>query len=227
MGNSDLINEEMVSIFDELDSESAPAAVSAPADPAASPAPTAPGSSVDPISLPESAPGDELDSAALVSQQVADFIPLNRRRVGGDPALSPDETVRWLELRERLEYAFGSESPPLDASNRLAFRVSTQLKVRMPGAGESLATLRNLSQNGGFIEVMEPPAPGTSLALEIEIGGGKVLSVDAGVKWSRDIGNMDGPAGAGVEFTAIEDSDVAILERVVEQLLLAAAKQVG
>jgi hypothetical protein len=219
MGNSDLISEEMVSIFDELDSPAAPAAAAAPAVPT---------SSVDPITLPEASPGDDSETANSISQQIADFMPLNRRRVRGNPALSPAEMERWNELRERLEYAFGSASPPLAASNRLAFRVSTQLKVRLSGGGESLAKLRNLSQNGGFIEVEEPPAPGTSLSIEIEAGnGGPVLNIEACVKWSREIGNMDGPAGAGVEFTAIEDSDVALLERVVEQLLAAAAKKLG
>jgi hypothetical protein len=222
MGNSDSISDELGSIFDELDSGSAPPAAQAAAAGAAR------ASSVDPISLPESSPGDGPDSASSISLQVAEFIPLNRRRVRGNPALSPAETERWLELRELLQYAFGSTSPPLGASNRLAFRVSTQLKVRLSGGEQSLATLLNLSQNGGFIEVMQPPAPGTSLALEIETGdGGPVLNLDACVKWSREIGNMDGPAGAGVEFTAIEDSDLALLESAVEQSLAAAVRKLG
>ena len=218
MGDSDSISEEMSSIFDELDSARSPAAGSAP---------VAPTSSVDPISLPEASP-DEPEAASSISRQVAEFIPLNRRRARGNPALSPAEAQRWIDLREQLDYALGSVSPPLGASERHAFRVSTQLKVRLSGGGESPGTLLNVSQRGGFIEVTQPPAPGTSLALEIETGdGGPVLNVDACVRWSREIGNMDGPAGMGVEFTAIEDGDVAVLEGVVERSLAAATKNLG
>ena len=221
MGNSDLISEEMGSIFEELDS----AGASAPASVAGEPASKA--SSVDPIVLPEVA-GDGQDSANSIAQQVAEFTPLNRRRVRGNPELEAAELARWTDLRELLDYAFGSVSPPLGAANRLAFRVSSQLKARLSAAGESIATVSNLSEKGGFIEIEAPPAPGTSLSLEIETGGGgPVVNVDASVKWSREIGNMDGPAGAGVEFTAIEDRDIALLERIVEQLLVLAAKKAG
>jgi len=217
MGNSDLISEEMGSIFEELDS----AGASVAAEPASK------GSSVDPIVLPEVA-GDGQDPANSIAQQVAEFTPLNRRRVRGNPELEAAELARWTELRELLEYAFGSVSPPLGAANRLAFRVSSQLKARLSAAGESIATVSNLSEKGGFIEIEAPPAPGTSLSLEIETGGsGPVVNVEACVKWSREIGNMDGPAGAGVEFTAIEDRDIALLERIVEQLLVLAAKKAG
>ena len=215
MGDSDSISDEMGSIFDELDSGIAPVADSAP---------VATTSSVDPISLPESSP--EGEAAFTISQQVAEFIPLNRRRARSDPALAPAEMERWLELREQLEYAFGSGIAPLGGSKRHAFRVSSELKVRLSGARESLATLLNLSENGGFIEVAQPLAPGTSLVLEIDSGdGGPVLNVDGRVRWSREIGNMDGPAGVGVEFTAIEDSDGELLQGIVERSLAAVAKK--
>jgi hypothetical protein len=221
MGNSDSISEEMGSIFEELDSAGASAPASVAAEPASK------GSSVDPIVLPEVA-GDGQDPANSIAQQVAEFTPLNRRRVRGNPELDAAELARWTELRELLDYAFGSLSPPLGATNRFAFRVSSQLKARLSGAGESIATVSNLSEKGGFIEIEAPPAPGTSLSLEIETGGsGPVVNVEACVKWSREIGNMDGPAGAGVEFTAIEDRDIALLERIVEQLLVLAAKKAG
>jgi len=217
LGNSDSISDEMGSIFDQLDSAEA----SAPASVAAELASKA--SSVDPIVLPEVA-SDGQDPADSIAQQVAEFTPLNRRRVRGNPEFEPAELARWTELRELLDYAFGSLSPPLGAANRLAFRVSSQLKVRLSG----IATVSNLSEKGGFIEIEAPPAPGTSLSLEIETGGsGPVLNVEACVKWNREIGNMDGPAGAGVEFTAIEDRDIALLERIVEQLLVLAAKKAG
>lgn len=217
MGESDSISDELGSIFDELDSGPAPAAVAAP---------VSTGSSVDPISLPESSPDGE--AVRSISQQVAEFMPLDRRRARGGPALDAGEMQRWSELREQLEYAFGSVSPPLGGSQRRAFRISTRLKLRLTGVPESLAALRNISSNGAFIELEQPVAAGTTLGLEIETGdGGPPLNVDACVRWSREIANMDGPAGMGVEFTAIEDADVARLESVVEQSIAVAVEQLG
>jgi Tfp pilus assembly protein PilZ len=84
--------------------------------------------------------------------------------------------------------------------------------------------LRDVSDCGAFIEIAQPVAAGTALSLEIESAdGGPVLCVEASVIWSREIGNMDGPAGIGVEFTGIEDSDAAILEGILERSLAVVA----
>ena len=38
-----------------------------------------------------------------LSSLVSEFLPLNRRRLHGDPPLGLRELERWMELRERLE----------------------------------------------------------------------------------------------------------------------------
>jgi uncharacterized protein (TIGR02266 family) len=151
---------------------------------------------------------------------VAEFLPLNRRRVRGNPPLSVAELERWMELRELLEYEFGAANPPLAGSRRRQLRVPTHLKVRTSGSGDAVSSLRDISEGGAFIETSEMLDPGTPLKLEIDPGEGEPpLRLDAVVKWSREIGNMDGPAGAGVEFENIEDGDFAALEGIVDRAL--------
>ena len=44
------------------------------------------------------------------------------------------------------------------------------------------------------------------------------------MRWGREIGNMDGPAGVGVEFENVEDGDFAVLERIVDRALGSAGR---
>jgi uncharacterized protein (TIGR02266 family) len=156
---------------------------------------------------------------------VKEFVPLNRRRVRGDPPLSVGELERWAELRELLEYQFGSSNPPLAGSRRRQLRVPTHLKVRASGGGEAVSNLHDVSEGGAFIETSEILEPGTLLKLEIDPGNGEPpVELDAVVRWGREIGNMDGPAGVGVEFENVEDGDFAVLERIVDRALDSAGR---
>lgn len=159
--------------------------------------------------------------AALVSE----YAPLNRRRSSGNPRLSPAETERWEELREHLEYHFSLSNPPLGATKRRVLRIPTDLKVRFRDSisGDAVAVLQNLSECGAFVESTQRLAPGGTIDLEIDAGGGEPpLILTAVVRWERELPNMDGPAGAGVEFENLEDGDYAVLERMVESQLAAA-----
>lgn len=172
-------------------------------------------------SIVEELESSEPDLPALV----AEFVPLNRRRVRGNPPLSVAELERWAELRELLEYQFGSSNPPLAGSQRSALRVPTHLKVNTSGPGDSVSNLHDVSEGGAFVETSEPLVPGTPLKLEIDPGDGKPpLQVDAVVRWNREIANMDGPAGVGVEFQNLEDDDFAILESIVDRALEAVGR---
>jgi uncharacterized protein (TIGR02266 family) len=164
---------------------------------------------------------EELESSTLnLPALVAEFVPLNRRRVHGDPPLSVAELERWMELRELLEYEFGSANPPLGGTRRRQLRVPTHLKVRTAGRGDAVSNLCDVSEGGAFIETSEMLAPGTPLKLEIDPGNGEPpLQLDAVVKWGREISNMDGSAGVGVEFENIEDGDFAVLEAIVDRAL--------
>jgi uncharacterized protein (TIGR02266 family) len=190
------------SIFEELESLVAEAESSAPDPPG-------------PVAEPELA-----SSAAALPTLVAEFVPLNRRRVRGDPPLAVAELERWMELRELLEYTFGSGNPPLAGSRRRQLRVPSHLKVRTRGRGDSVANLHDISAGGAFIETSEVLDPGTPLKLEIDPGDGEAsLQLDAMVRWGRDIANMDGPAGVGVEFQDIDDDVFDAIERLVERAL--------
>lgn len=160
------------------------------------------------------------------SALVAEYVPLNRRRTRGGPPLSVSELERWSELREFLEYQFGSANPPLGGSRRRHLRVPVQLKVRTSIAGVEVASLRDLSEGGAFIESAAPVDPETALRLEIDPGSGAApLQLAAVVRWVRDIPNMDGPAGLGIEFSDVEDGDFAALSQLVESALLAAGRE--
>jgi uncharacterized protein (TIGR02266 family) len=162
-------------------------------------------------------------SKPALTALVAEFVPLNRRRVRGDPPLSVGELERWMELRELLEYEFGNANPPLAGSRRRQLRVPSHLKVRTSGAAEAVSNMRDVSEGGAFIETSEILEPGTPLRLEIDPGNGEPsLQLDAVVRWGREIGNMDGPAGVGVEFENVEDEDFAAIERIVDRALDAA-----
>jgi uncharacterized protein (TIGR02266 family) len=162
----------------------------------------------------------ELSTRSDLPALVAEFVPLNRRRVCGEPPLSVAEIERWVELREWLEYELGSSNPPLAGTHRRTLRVPTHLKVRTAGRGEAVSNLRNVSEGGAFVEMAEPLEPGTPLALEIDPGNGESpLRLGAVVRWNREIGNMDGPAGVGIEFQNVEDGDFAALERLVDHVL--------
>ena len=167
-------------------------------------------------------PEPELPPRSDLPALVAEFVPLNRRRVRGDPPLSLAEIGRWEDLRERLEYELGSSSPPLAGSHRRTLRVPTDLKVCTAGRAEAVSNLLNVCEGGAFIETAEMLEPGTRLALEIDPGNGESpLRLDAVVKWGREISNMDGPAGVGIEFQNLEDGDFAALERLVDHVLAA------
>jgi len=157
---------------------------------------------------------------------VAEFLDLDRRRVHGDPELDPAEDQRLAEVRELLEYEFGSTAPPLVGTRRSSLRVPAQLKVHTDAAAGSLANLCSLSRGGAFIEVDDPPAPGTRMELAIERGeAAPPLRLAATVRWAREIANMDGPAGVGVEFVEVEDDDFIALEKLVSRELHALARR--
>jgi len=165
-------------------------------------------------------------SSSELPALVAEFVPLNRRRTQGAPPLSVPELERWTELREFLEYHFGSANPPLGGTRRRSLRVPTQLKVRTSIGGGETASLHDLSEAGAFVESARPLDPDTPLRLEIDPGSGATpLRLAAVVKWVRELPNMDGPAGMGIEFADVEDGDFAALTELVESALVAAGRR--
>jgi len=171
---------------------------------------------------------DDLDPAyaagSALAAKVAEYLPLDRRRVSGDPPLTPAEDEHRRELREWFEYEFGVGSPPLAGSQRRSLRVPSALKVRVSGARSSDARLANLSSDGAFLETTDAVAPGNRLDLVIESDDGPPIAVAAEVKWFREIANMDGPCGAGVAFADLDDDSFLALEIQVHRILEALAR---
>ncbi|MGH0028507.1 MAG: PilZ domain-containing protein [Myxococcota bacterium] len=154
-----------------------------------------------------------------IAELVFEFVPLNRRRVQGDPPLSVLELERWSELRDHLAYEFGHSPPVGPARQPRHLRVPTHLKVRYECDGEQSAQIENLSEGGLFVRCSEPLAAGTPLRLEIEVASGAPLRLDATVVHSRELENLDGPAGFGVEFLDLEADDHVRLVELLEAAL--------
>lgn len=161
-----------------------------------------------------------------VAELVSEFVPLNRRRVRGDPPLSVLELERWSELRDQLAFEFGHAPPVGPARQPRHLRVPTHLKVRYGGDGEHAATLANLSEGGLFVRCQEPLAPDTPLRLEIEGEGGEPpLHLEAVVVHSREMDNQDGPGGFGVEFRNVGSEEQLALTALLEGALSSVAEE--
>ena len=155
---------------------------------------------------------------AKLSQLVSEFVPLNRRRLAGDPPLTLVELQRWGELRDLLAYAFGHK-PPIGAGVERPLRVPTHLKVRY-GSESDEGVVHNLSEGGVFIQCARPLAPGTPLRLAIDPGDGdSSLELDALVVWVRELANMDGPTGFGVAFQNVGAAEIAAIGEHIERAL--------
>lgn len=153
-----------------------------------------------------------------IAEFVSEFIPLNQRRLNGNPALSVLELDRWSDLRDHLAYEFG-HSPPIGASQPRPLRVPTQLKVRYGTENSESTTIENLSEGGGFVCCAQPPAPQTSVQLELEAEGELPLRLDGLVIHAREYDNLDGPAGFGVAFQDLQVEDHVALLRLIDAAL--------
>ena len=160
-----------------------------------------------------------------IAELVAEFVPLNRRRVQGNPPLSVLELERWSELRDLIAYEFGHTPPIGPARQPRHLRVPTHLKVRYDAEGHQAASIENLSEGGLFVRCSEPLSPGTPLHLEIEGGAAGTVTLEAVVVHSRDLENLDGPAGFGVEFQNVEAEEHLRILRLIETALASASDE--
>jgi hypothetical protein len=157
----------------------------------------------------------ELDSAALVRE----FVPLNRRRVHGDPPLDMAELARWSDLRDLLESALGAEAPE-DGTRRRSLRVRAHLKVLVTThLAQELLHVQDLSESGFFLRTPRPSPPGSPLHIEFHDRDGRSLELEGTVVWTRCSGDPGGVAGMGVAFHALSDWDRTVLLELVESAL--------
>ena len=154
------------------------------------------------------------DSSSLVQE----FVPLNRRRMRGDP-LSSSELERWSELRDRLEELLGC-SPPGPGQRRRALRVRTHLKLLVTtNVAQELLHAYDLCEGGLFVRTQRPSPPGTPLQLELQDREGRSVELEGTVAWVRREAAGLGPPGMGVAFHALSDWDRALLADLVEAAL--------
>ena len=160
------------------------------------------------------------------SALVEEFLPLNRRRMRGDPPLTIDELERWMELRWLLEHALGADSPMDDQGRplRRTLRVPTHLKVRFTrGAIIEFGATEEISEGGLFLATRRPLAPGTPLYLEIDANqADHALESEGTVAWVRETDDDNGPAGMGIRFEHPDPETQAAVAALVERALSAA-----
>jgi uncharacterized protein (TIGR02266 family) len=161
-------------------------------------------------------PAQDADPASLVRE----FLPLNRRRLHGQPALTAAELVRWEELRDLLEDVQGAVPPAPGERRRRSLRVRTHLKVLVTThLAQELLLVHDVSENGVFLRTQRPSSVGTPLQIEFHDLRGRSLELEATVVWVRTEGEGHGPAGMGVAFHALSDWDRTVLLELVEAAL--------
>jgi uncharacterized protein (TIGR02266 family) len=161
-------------------------------------------------------PAQDVDPASLVRE----FLPLNRRRLQGEPALTETELARWEQLRDLLEDVQGAVPPAPGERRRRSLRVRTHLKVLVTThLAQELLLVHDVSENGVFLRTQRPSPVGTPLQIEFHDLRGRSLELEATVVWVRTEGEGHGPAGMGVAFHALSDWDRTVLLELVEAAL--------
>lgn len=107
---------------------------------------------------------------------------------------------------------------PVD-HKRLLQRKQVGLLVKLAHKSVGDFTLKyatNLSTGGMFIRTREPKALGTQLSLKVEIANGqRVLQAIAVVRWVREPGDPNGPAGMGLEFLSLDPASRALIDHML------------
>lgn len=158
----------------------------------------------------------EADGAALVRE----FVPLNRRRVHGNPPLGVPELARWEELRDLLENALGAVPPAPGVRRRHSVRVRAHVKVLVTTSlAQELLQVQDLSESGFFLRTKHPSPLGSPLHIEFRDRTGNSIELEGTVIWTRGADDGRGPAGMGVAFHALSDWDRTVLLELVESAL--------
>ncbi len=162
--------------------------------------------------MPRACPSEPRPAEAL-----SEFSALNRRRLFGAPPLEVSELERWGDLRASLERLYGDRLDSVLAAveRRSHVRFATFLQMRFE-TGDELrsACLENLSEGGIFVETCRPLAVGSRIRLSIDTSAGHA-EMRGTVRWVRDAGGSEGPAGMGVCFDDLEDPDRERIRAIV------------
>lgn len=150
-------------------------------------------------------------------QEFRQFVSLEKRRSSG---LSVSEFATWVELKSRLERAFGNGGAPPGASQRATPRVAVALKVNFDALGSIQSSLiTNLSRGGLFVPIERPPEIGMELELRIKVEE-PVREIRAtGVVVSRNVGpdfRLE-QKGMGIRFTKLSDEARKLIDDLYER----------
>ncbi len=106
----------------------------------------------------------------------------------------------------------------LNARHQAHPRVPVQFDVEFTEAGKTRhATCRNLSRGGMFIETKDPPRPESEILLRFELlDSPDTLSIPAQVVWVEIWPGVI--TGMGVKFLALNPSEAALIDTVVDRL---------
>lgn len=153
---------------------------------------------------------------------VRDYLTLDRLRAGRS-LLSIRDRQRWNEARDRLDWLIHGRRPspsPL-AGQRGALRVPTQLAVEFSdGARRAIGCSVEISTEGLFLATESPASPGTWLELSLEGDpGDDPIPARGEVVWARAHRDDRGPAGMGIRFRSLAESQRGAIEGRVAHAL--------
>jgi len=152
---------------------------------------------------------------------VREFLALNRRRLRGNPCLSPHEKKRWIELRGQIEEGLSGSAPP-NGARRRALRVPSQFTAECwDSASKELGCAEEIAEGGVFLATERPFPIGTPLRLRLTGDRGETVEVRGAVVWVRSLESGGAPAGMGIEFSNLDQSQWEAVAYLVEQALAA------
>jgi Tfp pilus assembly protein PilZ len=143
---------------------------------------------------------------------VREYGKLERKRT--TDGVTPNEFLRWSELRTRLENKFPQGDRPEGGERRATLRLPTRMLVEFRSEGDLQdALIRNISRGGLFISTQIEPAVGTQLELLITIGEGKQIVLPVEVASTR----IPGPGseiGIGCKFGRLTAQQQEIVDEM-------------
>ncbi len=158
------------------------------------------------------------EAAALVQE----FLRLSRRRLRRNPALTPLEHQRWLDLRWRIEDLLVGPRPQREGPPRKSLRVPARYKAQYADSDrEEIATIEEIAEGGLFLATDRPMPVGSSLHLKLTSDAGEMYELEGAVVWIRRPGEDAGPPGMGVQFESLDDTQREAIAHLVEAALLA------
>lgn len=152
------------------------------------------------------------DDIARLLPLVREYGQLERKRT--DSGVTPEEYLRWTELRSLLEEKFPQGSRPPGANRRAHLRLPTRMRVEFQNKGElEAARIRNISRGGVFIATSAAPPVGSTLELLIRVAGSEPVMLPVEVV-STGIPGPGAANGIGCKFARLDALQKSIVDQI-------------